>query len=72
MRKLIVCGLVVAFAFSFAAGAMVSPVEAKPPIPCEYRCINQDWYLCCLYGMPPLMYEVCTFVQYGCELPIID
>lgn len=65
MRKTVGIGLVLVFALSFAFGALVTPADAKPPIPCEYRCINQDWYLCCLYPIG----EICTFVSYVCEYP---
>ncbi len=64
MRKLIISVMVLAFVFSFAVGAMVSSVDAKPPIPCEYRCIAADWYLCCMYPAP--VGEVCYFQHYCC------
>ena len=56
MKKILTLSLVLIFAFSFAAGIFVTPAQAKHPIPCEYRCINHDWYLCCYYPFG----EVCT------------
>ena len=71
MRKILAAGLFVVFALSFVVGVMTSTSQARPKIPCTYRCINQDWYLCCLCN-PPTLIETCEFVQYMCEYPIYD
>lgn len=72
MKKMIGIGLIAIFAFSFFMGVMIDTTQARPgplPTPCTYRCINQDWYLCCLYwyGIDPNPVEVCTFEHYMCE-----
>ena len=65
MKKILTIALFSVFAFSFVAGILATPVKAKnTKIPCEYRCINHDWYLCCIYPAP--VGEVCTFYQMGC------
>lgn len=67
MKRTTVAMMVVLFAASMMVGALVSPqVEAKPPIPCTYKCINQDTYFCCLVAFNPVT-EVCTFQEILCD-----
>ncbi len=63
MKKFLTITLFSVFAFSFVAGILATTVKAKPPTACEYRCVEQDWYLCCLTPTG----EVCTFIHYTCE-----
>ncbi len=72
MKKLIGIGFIAIFALSVFLGVMSDVTEARPvppPTPCTYRCINQDWYLCCLYWFGPTSdpVEICTFEHYMCE-----
>jgi hypothetical protein len=71
MRKIIILGLLMAFVFSFTVGVLNTSTQAKPPIPCTYKCINQDWYFCCI--CPGTFWETCEFLQYDCATqPIYD
>jgi hypothetical protein len=63
MRKITALALVLVFAFSFVLGAMISSTQARPPIPCTWKCIDGDTYFCCLY---PKIGEVCKLDHYGC------
>ncbi|MEZ5360685.1 MAG: hypothetical protein R3F48_17865 [Candidatus Zixiibacteriota bacterium] len=72
MRKIIGLGLIALFALSFFAGAMIDQAQAKNPIPCTYRCINQDWHKCCIYMIEGVPTEICVWHQYECTFPIYD
>ncbi len=72
MRKIVGLSFVILFAFSFMSGAMIDTTEARPGIPCTYRCINQDWHFCCMYMIFGVPTEICEFHQYECTLPIYD
>jgi hypothetical protein len=63
MRKILALGFLVVFALSIMIGAMITPAQAKPPIPCTWKCINGDTYFCCLY---PKIGEVCKWDHAGC------
>ena len=64
MRKTLSFALVGVFVLSFAFGAVFTTVDAKPPLPATYKCINHDTYFCVMYPSG----EVCTFEEYGCDL----
>ena len=67
MKKTTAIMLVLLFAASVMVGAVLSQqAQAKPPIPCTTKCINQDTYLCCIVDFNPIT-EVCTFQHTLCD-----
>jgi hypothetical protein len=65
VKKIVMISLIGIFTLYFIAGIMATTTYARLPIPCTYKCINHDWYFCCI--CPGTTWETCGFLQYDCE-----